>query len=178
MKSLVQFINESKEKPMYEEWEIHSYVDYMLSEWFKNNQNYASILSATDVYSKRELVKNCEIAVTLLECLADAVKLHFVSAKDNKNKHFSYTSENSFYKAFKVIEAIISVEIEDNKQNKEIEEILKEEVKQLKERVYALVNNCNDKYNKWLEEQNELNNCDNCLSNSICVPCECCRCSC
>ena len=61
-------------------------------------------------------------------------------------------------------------------QNKEIEEILKEEVKQLKERVYALVNNCNDKYNKWLEE---LNNCDNCdLKNSICVPCECCRCSC
>ena len=84
MKSLVQFINESKEKPMYEEWEIHSYVDYMLSEWFKNNQNYISILSATDSYSKRELVKNCEIAVTLLECLADAVKLHFVSAKDNK----------------------------------------------------------------------------------------------
>ena len=60
MKSLVQFINESKEKPMYEEWEIHSYVDYMLNEWFKNNQNYVSILSATDVYSKRELVKNCE----------------------------------------------------------------------------------------------------------------------
>ena len=69
MKSLTQFINESKEKPMYEEWEIHSYVDYMLSEWFKNNQNYTSILSATDVYSKRELVKNCEIALTLLHII-------------------------------------------------------------------------------------------------------------
>ena len=57
MKSLTQFINESKEKPMYEEWEIHSYVDYMLKEWFNNNQNYASILSATDIYNKKELVK-------------------------------------------------------------------------------------------------------------------------
>lgn len=177
MKSLVQFINESKEKPMYGEWEIHSYVDYMLSEWFKNNQNYTSILSATDVYSKRELVKNCEIAVTLLECLADAVKLHFVSAKDNKNKHISYTCENAFYKAFKVVEAIVSIKFEDDNKN-ELEENLKIEIEQLKERVDTLVNNCNDKYNKWLEEQNKLNNCDNCLSNSICVPCECCRCSC
>lgn len=177
MKSLVQFINESKEKPMYEEWEIHSYVDFMLSEWFKNNQNYTSILSATDIYSKRELVKNCEIAVTLLECLADAVKLHFVSAKDNKNKHISYTCENAFYKAFKVVEAIVSIKFEDDNKN-EGEENLKTEIEQLKERVDTLVNNCNDKYNKWLEEQNKLNNCDNCLSNSICVPCECCRCSC
>ena len=38
MKSLVQFINESKEKPMYDEWEIHSYVDYMLRAWFENNK--------------------------------------------------------------------------------------------------------------------------------------------
>ena len=176
MKSLVQFINESKEKPMYSEWDIHSYVDYMLEAWFRNNQNYVNILNATDTCVKIDLVKNCEIAVTLLECLADVVKLHFVSARDNKIDYEIQTSENAFYKAFKVVEAIISVEIEDNNQNKEIEEILKEEVKQLKERVYALVNNCNDKYNKWLEE---LNNCDNCdLKNSICVPCECCRCSC
>ena len=68
MKSLVQFIAESKEKPMYEEWEIRSYVDYMFKAWFENNRNYASILDATDVYSKKELVKSSEIAVTLLEC--------------------------------------------------------------------------------------------------------------
>lgn len=175
MKSLVQFITESKEKPMYEEWEIHSYVDYMLRAWFENNKNYASILAATDVYNKKELVKSCEIAVTLLECLADAVKLHFVSAKDNKNKHISYTCENTFYKAFNVIEAIVSVEFEDDKQN-ELEKILKVEIEQLKERVNTLVKNCNDKYNKWLEEQKQ-NNCDNdCCS--VCVPCDCCGCAC
>ena len=174
MKSLVQFITESKEKPMYEEWEIHSYVDYMLRAWFENNKNYASILAATDVYNKKELVKSCEIAVTLLECLADAVKLHFVSAKDNKNKHISYTCENTFYKAFNVIEAIVSVEFEDDKQN-ELEKILKVEIEQLKERVNTLVKNCNDKYNKWLEEQKQ-NNCDNdCCS--VCVPCDCCGCA-
>lgn len=175
MKSLVQFITESKEKPMYEEWEIHSYVDYMLRAWFENNKDYASILAATDVYNKKELVKNCEIAVTLLECLADAVKLHFVSTKDNKNKHISYTCENTFYKAFNVIEAIASIEFEDDKQN-ELEKILKVEIEQLKKRVDTLVKNCNDKYNKWLEEQKQ-NNCDNdCCS--VCVPCDCCGCAC
>lgn len=175
MKSLVQFINESKEKPMYYEWEIHSYVDYMLNTWLENNKNYASILSATDVYSRKELVKSCEIAVTLLECLADVVKLHFVSAKDNNINYKSYTSENTFYKVFKIIEAIISVEFEDDKQN-ELEKILKTEIKQLKERVDALVKNCNDKYNKWVEEQMQ-NNCDKeCCS--VCVPCEGCRCAC
>ena len=66
MKSLVQFINESKEKPMYSEWDIHSYVDYMLEAWFRNNQNYVNILNATDTYVKIDLVKNCEIAVTLI----------------------------------------------------------------------------------------------------------------
>lgn len=175
MKSLVQFITESKEKPMYEEWEIHSYVDYMLRAWFENNKNYASILAATDVYNKKELVKSCEIAVTLLECLADAVKLHFASAKDNKNKHISYTPENAFYKSFKAIEAIASIEFEDDKQN-ELEKILKVEIEQLKKRVDTLVKNCNDKYNKWLEEQKQ-NNCDNdCCS--VCVPCDCCGCAC
>lgn len=174
MKSLTQFINESKEKPMYEEWEIHSYVDYMLKEWFNNNQNYASILSATDIYNKKELVKSCEIAVTLLECLADVVKLHFVSVKDNSNKHRSYSCENAFYKTFKVIEAIVSIEFEDDKQN-ELEKILKTEIEQLKERVDKLVKNCNDKYDKWLEEQ-KANHCDNdCCS--VCVPCDCCGCA-
>ena len=177
MKSLVQFINESKEKPMYEEWEIHSYVDYMLRAWFENNKNYASILAATDVYNKKELVKSCEIAVTLLECLADAVKLHFVSAKNNKNKNISYTCENTFYKAFNVIEAIISIKFEDDDKNDLEENLkLKIEIEQLKKRVDTLVNNCNDKYNKWIEEQNKLNNCvkDCC---SVCVPCDCCGCA-
>ena len=174
MKSLVQFINESKEKPMYDEWEIHSYVDYMLRAWFENNRNYASVLAAADVYSRKELVKSCEIAITLLECLADVVKLHFVSAKKNNNNHISYSCENAFYKAFKVIEAIISVEFEDEKD--ELEKTLKTEIKQLKERVDALVKNCNEKYDKWLEEQKQ-NNCDSeCCS--VCVPCDCCKCAC
>ena len=174
MKSLVQFINESKEKPMYDEWEIHSYVDYMLRAWFENNKNYTSIIAVADVYSRKELVKSCEIVVTLLECLADVVKLHFVSAKENNNNHISYSCENAFYKAFKVIEAIISVEFEDDKN--ELEKTLKTEIKQLKERVDALVKNCNEKYNKWLEEQKQ-NNCDSeCCS--VCVPCDCCKCAC
>lgn len=177
MKSLVQFISESKEKPMYSEWDIHSYVDYMLEAWFRNNQNYVNILNATDTYTKTELVKNCEIAVTLLECLSDVVKLHFVSARDTKTNHENHTCENAFYKAFKVVEAIISVEIENNNQNKETEEILKEEVKQLKERVYALVKNCNEKYDKWMKEltvKQKSNNSDKC----VCVPCDCCGCAC
>ena len=177
MKSLVQFINESKEKPMYSEWDIHSYVDYMLEAWFKNNQNYVDILNATDTYTKTELVKNCEIAVTLLECLSDVVKLHFVSARDTKTNYYeNHTSENAFYKAFKVVEAIISVKIEDK--NKETEEILKEEVKQLKERVDTLIKNCNEKYEKWVEELNKTKTGDNCLSNSVCLPCDCCGCAC
>lgn len=175
MKSLVQFINESKEKPMYDEWEIHSYVDYMLRAWFENNKNYTSILAAADIYSRKELVKSCEIAVTLLECLADVVKLHFVSAKKNNSNYISYSCENAFYKSFKVIEAIVSLEFEDDKQN-ELEETLKTEIKQLKERVDTLVKNCNEKYDKWLEEQKQ-NNCDNeCCS--VCVPCDCCKCAC
>lgn len=175
MKSLVQFINESKENPMYTEWDIHSYVDYMLKAWFENNQNYVNILNATDNYVKIDLVKSCEIAVTLLESLADVVKLHFVSARDNKVNYEVHTSENAFYKAFKVIEAIVSVEFKDDKQNK-LEKILKTEIEQLKERVDSLVKNCNDKYNKWAEEQKQ-NNCDNeCCS--VCVPYEGCRCAC
>lgn len=175
MKSLVQFINESKENPMYTEWDIHSYVDYMLEAWFRNNQNYVNILNATDNYVKIDLVKSCEIVVTLLESLADVVKLHFVSARDNKVNYEVHTSENAFYKAFKVIEAIVSVEFKDDKQNK-LEKILKTEIEQLKERVDSLVKNCNDKYNKWAEEQKQ-NNCDNeCCS--VCVPYEGCRCSC
>lgn len=176
MKSLVQFINESKEKPMYSEWDIHSYVDYMLEAWFRNNQNYVNILNATDTYVKIDLVKNCEIAVTLLECLADVVKLHFVSARDNKIDYEIQTSENAFYKAFKVIEAIVSLDFKDNNQNK-VEE-LKEEVKQLKERVDTLIKNCNEKYEKWVEELNKTNTCDSCLSNSVCLPCDCCGCAC
>lgn len=175
MKSLVQFINESKENPMYTEWDIHSYVDYMLEAWFRNNQNYVNILNATDNYVKIDLVKSCEIIVTLLESLADVVKLHFVSARDNKVNYEVHTSENAFYKAFKVVEAIVSVEFEDDKQNK-LEKILKTEIEQLKERVDALVKNCNDKYNKWVEEHKQ-NNCDNeCCS--VCVPYEGCRCAC
>lgn len=175
MKSLVQFINESKENPMYTEWDIHSYVDYMLKAWFENNQNYVNILNATDNYVKLDLVKSCEIVVTLLESLADVVKLHFVSARDNKVNYEFHTSENAFYKTFKVIEAIVSVEFEDDKQNK-LEKILKTEIEQLKERVDALVKNCNDKYNKWAEEHKQ-NNCDNeCCS--VCVPYEGCRCAC
>ena len=176
MKSLVQFINESKEKPMYSEWDIHSYVDYMLEAWFRNNQNYVNILNATDTYVKIDLVKNCEIAVTLLECLADVVKLHFVSARDNKIDYEIQTSENAFYKAFKVIEAIVSLDFKDNNQNKAEE--LKEEVKQLKERVDTLIKNCNEKYEKWVEELNKTKTGDSCLSNSICLPCDCCGCAC
>ena len=176
MKSLVQFISESKEKPMYSEWDIHSYVDYMLEAWFRNNQNYVNILNATDIYTKTELVKNCEIAVTLLECLADVVKLHFVSARDNKIDYEIQTSENAFYKAFKVIEAIVSLDFKDNNQNKAEE--LKEEVKQLKERVDTLIKNCNEKYEKWVEELNKTNTGDSCLSNSVCLPCDCCGCAC
>ena len=176
MKSLVQFINESKEKPMYSEWDIHSYVDYMLEAWFRNNQNYVNILNATDTYVKIDLVKNCEIAVTLLECLADVVKLHFVSARDNKIDYEIQTSENAFYKAFKVIEAIVSLEFKDNNQNN-VEE-LKEEVKQLKERVDTLIKNCNEKYEKWVEELNKSKTDDSCLSNSVCLPCDCCGCAC
>ena len=176
MKSLVQFINESKEKPMYSEWDIHSYVDYMLEAWFRNNQNYVNILNATDTYVKIDLVKNCEIAVTLLECLADVVKLHFVSARDNKIDYEIQTSENAFYKAFKVIEAIVSLEFKDNNQNN-VEE-LKEEVKQLKERVDTLIKNCNEKYEKWVEELNKTKTGDSCLSNSVCLPCDCCGCAC
>lgn len=176
MKSLVQFINESKEKPMYSEWDIHSYVDYMLEAWFRNNQNYVNILNATDTYVKIDLVKNCEIAVTLLECLADVVKLHFVSARDNKIDYEIQTSENAFYKAFKVIEAIVSLDFKDNNQNKAEE--LKEEVKQLKERVDALIKNCNEKYEKWVEELNKTKTGDSCLSNSVCLPCDCCGCAC
>lgn len=176
MKSLVQFINESKEKPMYSEWDIHSYVDYMLEAWFRNNQNYVNILNATDTYVKIDLVKNCEIAVTLLECLADVVKLHFVSARDNKIDYEIQTSENAFYKAFKVIEAIVSLDFKDNNQNKAEE--LKEEVKQLKERVDTLIKNCNEKYEKWVEELNKTKTGDSCLSNSVCLPCDCCGCAC
>ena len=176
MKSLVQFINESKEKPMYSEWDIHSYVDYMLEAWFKNNQNYVCILNATDTYNKIDLVKNCEIIVTLLECLADVVKLHFVSARENKVDYEIQTSENAFYKAFKVIEAIVSLDFKDDNKNKAEE--LKEEVKQLKERVDNLIKNCNEKYEKWVKELNKTNTGDSCLSNSICVPCDCCRCAC
>ena len=176
MKSLAQFINESKEKPMYSEWDIHSYVDYMLEAWFRNNQNYVNILNATDTYVKIDLVKNCEIAVTLLECLADVVKLHFVSARDNKIDYEIQTSENAFYKAFKVIEAIVSLDFKDNNQNK-VEE-LKEEVKQLKERVDTLIKNCNEKYEKWVEELNKSKTDDSCLSNSVCLPCDCCGCAC
>ena len=173
MKSLVQFINESKEKPMYSEWDIHSYVDYMLEAWFRNNQNYVNILNATDTCVKIDLVKNCEIAVTLLECLADVVKLHFVSARDNKIDYEIQTSENAFYKAFKVIEAIVSLDFKDNNQNKAEE--LKEEVKQ---RVDTLIKNCNEKYEKWVEELNKTNTGDSCLSNSVCLPCDCCGCAC
>ena len=176
MKSLVQFINESKEKPMYSEWDIHSYVDYMLEAWFRNNQNYVNILNATDTYVKIDLVKNCEIAVTLLECLADVVKLHFVSARDNKIDYEIQTSENAFYKAFKVIEAIVSLDFKDNNQNKAEE--LKEEVKQLKERVDTLIKNCNEKYEKWVEELNKTKTDDSCLSNSVCLPCDCCGWAC
>ena len=176
MKSLVQFINESKEKPMYSEWDIHSYVDYMLEAWFRNNQNYVNILNAADTYVKIDLVKNCEIAVTLLECLADVVKLHFVSARDNKIDYEIQTSENAFYKAFKVIGAIVSIEFKDNNQNKAEE--LKEEVKQLKERVDTLIKNCNEKYEKWVEELNKTKTGDSCLSNSVCLPCDCCGCAC
>ena len=175
MKSLVQFINESKERPMYDEWEIHSYVDYMLRAWFENNKNYASVIAVADVYSRKELVKSCEIAVTLLECLADVVKLHFVSAKEHNNNHVSYSCENAFYKAFKVIEAIISVEFEDEKD--ELEKTLKTEIKQLKERVDALVKNCNEKYDKWVKEltgEQKSNNSDKC----VCVPCDCCGYAC
>lgn len=172
MKSLVQFINESKEKPMYAECEIHEYVNYMLEAWFRNNQDYVNILNATDTFVKIGLVKNCEIAVTLLECLADVVKLHFVSARDNKFNYEAHTSENAFYKAFKVIEAIVSIKFKDNNEN-ETEENLKEEIKQLKERVDALIKNCNNKYDKWLEDH-KLNNCNDCCS--VCVPCDCCRC--
>ena len=176
MKSLVQFINESKEKPMYSEWDIHSYVDYMLEAWFRNNQNYVNILNATDTCVKIDLVKKCEIVVTLLECLADVVKLHFVSARDNKIDYEKQTSENAFYKAFKVIEAIVSLDFKDNNQNKAEE--LKEEVKQLKERVDTLINNCNKKYEKWIEELNKTKTDDICLSNSVCLPCDCCGCAC
>ena len=176
MKSLVQFKNESKEKPIYSEWDIHSYVDYMLEAWFRNNQNYVNILNATDTCVKIDLVKNCEIAVTLLECLADVVKLHFVSARDNKIDYEIQTSENAFYKAFKVIEAIVSLDFKDNNQNKAEE--LKEEVKQLKERVDILIKNCNEKYEKWVEELNKTKTDDSCLSNSVCLPCDCCGCAC
>ena len=176
MKSLVQFINESKENPMYTEWDIHSYVDYMLKAWFENNQNYVNILNATDNYVKLDLVKSCEIVVTLLESLADVVKLHFVSARDNKVNYEVHTSENAFYKAFKVVEAIVSLEYKDDVQN-ETEE-LKKEVKQLKERIDVLIKNCNEKYDKWIEEQNKLNNRDSCAIKSVCVPCDYCRCAC
>ena len=176
MKSLIQFINESKEKPMYSEYEIHKYISYMLDIWYKNNQNYLSILYASDILNKRCLLKECEIALTLLESLADVVKLHFVSAKEHNNNHISYSCENAFYKAFKVIEAIISVEFEDEKD--ELEKTLKTEIKQLKERVDALVKNCNEKYDKWVEELNKTKTDDICLSNSVCVPCDCCGYAC
>lgn len=186
MKSLVQFINESKGKPMYEEWEIHSYVDYMLEAWFRNNKNYANILNATDICVKRNLVKNCEIAVTLLECLADAVKLHFVSARDKKNKFVeTQTRENAFYKVFKVVEAIANIDFEEcfkYDDEDEIKKSIKEGIQNLKERIDILVKTCNEKYDRWVEELTEENK--KCIADSnscctpVCISCDCCNCDC
>lgn len=178
MKSLIQFINESKEKPMYSEYEIHNYISYMLDIWYKNNQNYLSILYASDILNKRCLLKECEIALTLLESLADVVKLHFVSARDKnkRDKYEDHTSEDSFYRVFKIIEAIASVEFNDF--NEPLEKEIREELKDLKERINILVKNCNDKYDKWVEEQNINKITNNYSKSSICVPCDCCGCTC
>ena len=145
----------------------------MIEHWINDMRDYNVILSGVNVFSKIELCRRCEIILDILESVADVVHLHFIDAASEEDKrNYEYcTPENMFYRAFSIINAIVSVKSVDVDANKESESLLKSEIAELSQRVEKLVKDCNAKFKKYCEE-NKNNN-----KNGIAVECptECCK---
>ena len=175
MKSLVQFINESKEKPLYCEWEIKEYLDYCLQKWSDNMRYSNSILSGMDYYAKLSLVRQCEILFNILEKFSDDVTIHFYSKEseeDKKKYGGSYSPENVFSKAFSIVEKLVEIEDEYKDEAKKID--LQKEVAELKQRFEKFADDCNKKYHKKCDEMSN----GECIGVDIPCGCECCTCAC
>lgn len=173
MKNIVSYINESKEKPLYTDYDIHRYINIMIEHWMNDMRDYNVILSGVNVFSKIELCRRCEIILDILESVADIVHLHFVDAASEEDKrNYEYcTSENTFYRAFNIINAIVAVKSIDVDANKEGEASWKSEIAELSQRVEKLVKNCNAKFKKYYEENKNKN--QECAG--IGCPTECCK---
>ena len=173
MKNIVSYINESKEKPLYTDYDIHRYINIMIEHWINDMRDYNVILSGVNVFSKIELCRRCEIILDILESVADIVHLHFMDATSEEDKrNYEYcTPENMFYRAFNIINAIVAVKSVDVYADKEGEASWKSEIAELSQRIEKLVKDCNAKFKKYCEE-NKNNN-----KNGIAVECptECCK---
>ena len=173
MKNIVSYINESKEKPLYTDYDIHRYINIMIEHWINDMRDYNVILSGVNVFSKIELCRRCEIILDILESVSDVVHLHFIdAASEEDQKNYEYcTPENMFYRAFSIINAIVGVKSVDVGANKEEESLLKSEIAELSQRVEKLVKDCNAKFKKSYQENKEKNK----NTAGIGCPTECCK---
>ena len=99
--------------------------------------------------------------------------MHFIDAASEEDKrNYEYcTPENMFYRAFSIINAIVSVKSVDVDTNKENESLLKSEIAELSQRVEKLVKDCNAKFKKYCEE----NKCKSTENIGVGCPTECCK---
>lgn len=181
MRNIVEYINESKDKPLYTDYDIHRYIGVMIDTWVQDMRNANIISAGNSTYAKIDLCRKAEIMLTLLECVSDVVQLHFMDAAsiEDKKKFEFFTAENVFYRAFKIIETIANMKCDDDVQDEDKK--LKGEIKELSDRMHKLVTDCNAKYKKYVED-NQKNNKECCNDGGIAcgcpVPCDCCSSTC
>lgn len=173
MKNLNEFITESKDKPLYGEYDIKQYLDYCIQKWIQRINGYNYIFTDISQYTKVELCRQCEIVLNIIEKFASDINLHFYNAesKEDKKKYCAGGYENAVYTAFKVIEKVLEVDTPDDN-NTKVD--IDAEIKELKTRFEKLVNDCNKKYKDYIDNLKPENVADGCA-----IPCTCdCKCCC
>lgn len=177
MKNLNKYINESKEQPLYSEYDIKDYFYMCLDRWLQNIGKY-NIRDISD-YSKVDMCKQCEIILCLIEKFSDDIHLHFYNyeSEEERKKYNSYfTTEDSLIRVFKIITQLCKIQLSDIKGNS-CKVDIDAEVKELNDRLNTLVQKCNNKYHKWYEEAYKGNGtAELCYGTPVCMDSDCCKC--
>ena len=175
MKNLKEFlISESKQKPLYDDYDVRCYIERMLCQWVESMRGYDLIFAGTDLYAKKNLCRKTEVIISIIEALSSIVHFYFRSEDDEKYNGCTLI-EDDIVRAFRVIEAVINMKVDThNKVDSENDIDINKEISDLHDRVAKLVDKCNKEYKSWKEQMNkeDYDKCGCCASDSCCeVPC-------
>lgn len=177
MKTLTTLVNESKEKPLYDAWEMREYLEYCVNRWMENTNRFCNILTSCDYWSKLGILRHCELLFNILEKFSDEVPMIFYdrSSEEDKKKYSGvmYGPHCVFVRAFAVLQKLVEVEDPWNN-NSNVKTStntpdLKSELADLKTRYNSFADDCNKKWKAEFDKKSSNMKCE-----AIPCGCDCC----